>query len=67
MSAAAWAIWGLLTRLRRVCPANAHSLLISRQRRSPFTDSACRSDAARNGACWCGRLRTSQERAEDGS
>jgi hypothetical protein len=54
-----WKLWGLLTRSRRVCPANAHSALIWRMRpaREIFVDSMCRKDCALNGACWCGNLR----------
>ena len=54
-----WKLWGLLTRSRRVCPANAHSAVIWRMRplREIFVDSMCRRDCALNGACWCGNLR----------
>jgi hypothetical protein len=53
-----WKLWGLLTRSRRVCPANAHSALIWRMRplREILVDPACRTDCAANGGCWCGNL-----------
>ncbi len=55
-----WKLWGLLTRPRRVCPANAHGALIWRTRpvREIFIDRMCRTDLEANGGCWCGRLRT---------
>jgi hypothetical protein len=54
-----WKLWGLLTRSRRVCPANAHGAVIWRTRplREIFVDSVCRQDCALNGQCWCGNLR----------
>lgn len=52
-----WKIWGWLTKLPNVCPANAHSVVIWRNRRSILVDSACRRDCERNGSCWCGKLR----------
>jgi len=54
-----WKLWGLVTRSRRVCPANAHAALLWRSRplREISVDGACRSDLAANGACWCGNLR----------
>lgn len=53
----AWALWGLLIRSRRVCPANAHGALIwhTRPRWAIGEDRACREDRASNGACWCGK------------
>jgi hypothetical protein len=58
-----WKLFGLLTRSRRVCPANAHSALIWRTRplKEIGVDSACRSDCAAAGVCWCGNLRASQD------
>lgn len=55
-----WKLWGLLTRFRRVCPANAHGAVIGHTRplREVFVDRTCRADCALNGACWCGNLRT---------
>lgn len=53
-----WKLWGLVTRLPNVCPANAHEVIVSRVpygRRSPFIDRSCRELA--NGSCYCGRLR----------
>lgn len=59
-----WKLWGLATRLRRVCPANAHGALIWRTRplREMGVDSMCRRDCAANGACWCGKLRDGRMR-----
>lgn len=57
-----WLIWGLLTRVSSVCPANAYSLVIDGQRRDPRIDSLCRELA--NGSCWCGRLREPGPRPE---
>lgn len=53
-----WKLWGLVTRLPSVCPANAHEVIVSNapdRRRSPFADRACRDMA--NGSCYCGKLR----------
>jgi hypothetical protein len=55
-----WRIWTLLTRSRRICPANAHSLIIYGERRDPRIDSMCRRDAAANGSCWCGNPEASR-------
>jgi len=54
-----WKLWGLVTRSRRVCPANAHGALIWRTQplRGVFVDSTCRRDCAATGSCWCGNLR----------
>jgi hypothetical protein len=54
-----WKLWGLVTRSRRVCPANAHGALIWRTRplREVVVDGACRRDLAANGSCYCGNLR----------
>lgn len=50
-----WRVWSWLSSRPRICPANAHSLIISGYRRSPAIDSQCRDLA--NGSCWCGKLR----------
>ena len=62
-----WKVWGLVTRSRRVCPANAHGALIWRVQplRGVFVDSTCRRDRAATGSCWCGNLRRAEE-ASDG-
>ena len=54
-----WKLWGLLTRSRRVCPANAHGAIIWRTQplRGILVDSTCRRDCAATGSCWCGNLR----------
>ena len=54
-----WMLFGLITRSRRVCPANAHGALIWRTQplRGIRVDSTCRKDCAANGTCWCGNLR----------
>lgn len=52
-----WRLWGLLTRSRRICPANSHSLLIWGYKRDPRVDGTCRRDCAANGTCYCGNLR----------
>lgn len=54
-----WKIWNALTKLPNICPANAHSVVIYGERRDPRVDAACRRDFARNGVCWCGKLRES--------
>jgi hypothetical protein len=60
-----WWLWNHSQRFRRVCPANAHSLLIWGYQRNPCIDRACRTDCARNGCCWCGKLaRDKAERQE---
>ena len=62
-----WKLWGLVTRSRRVCPANAHGALIWRTQplRGVFVDRTCRRDCAATGSCWCGNLRRAGE-ASDG-
>lgn len=54
-----WKLWGLVTRSRRVCPANAYGVIIDGS--GPLRDIAvghlCRQGCAANGACWCGNLR----------
>jgi hypothetical protein len=54
-----WKLWGLVTRSRRVCPANAVGAVVWRTQplRGILVDGTCRRDCARNGACWCGNLR----------
>jgi hypothetical protein len=55
-----WWLWGLACRLPKVCPANAHRVLILTypgRDHNPLIDSVCRSDCASNGECYCGRLR----------
>ena len=55
-----WRLWGLLTRSRRVCPANAHEAIVSRspgRRRNPFAGRACRRSSEDRGSCYCGKLR----------
>ena len=52
-----WRLWSLACKLRRICPANAHSLIIWGYKRDPRIDGACRGDLARNGSCWCGKVR----------
>ena len=55
-----WKLWGLVTRSRRVCPANAHASIIWGFRdQGLLVDSTCRRDCANNGACYCGNLRRS--------
>jgi hypothetical protein len=55
-----WWLWRLATRVPWVCPANAHTAIVldhpGRDRRVRI-DRACRTDMARTGTCWCGRLR----------
>lgn len=52
-----WWLWRLVTRSKRVCPANAHSRLIWRIRDQPIgIDDVCRRDAAACGVCWCGKI-----------
>jgi hypothetical protein len=60
-----WKLWDLVTRSRRVCPANAHSAIIWRTRplREIGVDGICRRDLAANGACWCGNLREARDAA----
>ena len=57
-----WMLYGLVTRSRRVCPANAHGAIIWRTQplRGILVDSTCRRDCAANGFCWCGNLRTAK-------
>jgi hypothetical protein len=56
-----WWLWRRLVKLPNVCTANAHSRIIGRYRdRKVRVDDVCRSDLARNGACWCGKLRNPQ-------
>ena len=53
-----WRLWGLLTRLPGVCPANAHEAIVSRapgHRRSPFAGRSCREGPTDK--CYCGKLR----------
>lgn len=54
-----WKLWGLVTRSRRVCPANAHGALLwgTQPLRGILVDSTCRRDCVANGSCWCGNLR----------
>lgn len=52
-----WRAWALLGKAPKVCPARLHSLMFWRSRTSPLIDAACRTDLARNGSCWCGKLR----------
>jgi len=55
-----WKLWGLVTRLPRVCPASAHEAIVSGapgHRRSPFAGRSCRSGLADRGSCYCGKLR----------
>ena len=55
-----WRLWGLITRLPRVCPAHAHEAIVSSipgHRRSPFADRACRRSSEDRGSCYCGKLR----------
>jgi hypothetical protein len=54
-----WKFWGLLTRSRRVCPANAVGAVVWRVQpvRGIFVDDTCRRDCAATGSCWCGNLR----------
>jgi hypothetical protein len=65
-----WRVWGLMTRLRRVCPANAHGVILGscklfgRDRQTIFVDEDCREGATRCGTCWCGRLRASSAQSE---
>jgi len=58
-----WKLWGLATRSRRICPANAHGALIWRTQplRGVFVDRTCRRDCAATGSCWCGNLRRAGE------
>lgn len=54
-----WWLWRNSSRLARTCPANAYTRLVMRDKDvSTQVDSICRSDLARNGACWCGKLRS---------
>jgi hypothetical protein len=65
-----WKLWGLMTRLRRVCPANAHLVilgsykLLGPDRHTIFVDEGCREGATHCGACWCGRLRATPAQSE---
>jgi len=55
-----WKLWGLVTRLPRVCPSNAHTAIVldrPDRNRSILVDRTCRRDCAANGFCWCGKLR----------
>lgn len=53
-----WRLWSWLSNRRGVCPSQAHSRIIWRVRYTPLRiDSTCRSDAARNGTCWCGKVK----------
>ncbi|MEU4570811.1 hypothetical protein [Micromonospora sp. NPDC023956] len=53
-----WRIAHLINRLPGQCWANLVSFAL-RDRRSPWQpmDSMCRADAARCGACYCGKIR----------
>ena len=57
-----WKLWGLVTRSRRVCPANAHGAIIWRTQplRGILVDRTCRRDCAATGSCWCGNLRRAE-------
>jgi hypothetical protein len=64
--------WWIITQLNRLpgqCWSNLVSWALDRDRgkRSPWSpvDSVCRSDAAQNGTCYCGKLRADAE-ASDG-
>jgi hypothetical protein len=55
-----WKLWGLITRLPRMCPSNAHTAIVLThpgRNRGVFVDRACRRDCAVNSTCWCGKLR----------
>ncbi len=55
-----WWLWSMACRLPGICPANAHTTLIITypgHGRNPLVDGICRSDCARNGSCYCGKLR----------
>lgn len=62
-----WKLWGLVTRSRRVCPANAHLVilggekLLGRDRQTLRPDWGCREGVARCGSCWCGKLRAEEQ------
>lgn len=56
-----WRLWGLITGLPGVCPANAHSVLIWQNWRSVRIDSMCRRGCAETGSCWCGKLRAERD------
>jgi hypothetical protein len=50
-------VWGWACRWPKVCPANSHTLIVWKSWRSPWIDTACRMDYARNGTCYCAKLR----------
>lgn len=62
-----WKLWGLVTRSRRVCPANAHGAIIWRNRplREIGVDGIRRFDLALNGSCWCGNLQADRASADE--
>lgn len=51
-----WKLWTLVSKLPKVCPAHAHSLIIDGYRRNPMQDWMCRDGATRCGSCWCGKI-----------
>lgn len=57
-----WHLWRAASGLPGICPANAHSVLIWRTSLDPRIDGVCRADLARNGSCWCGKLRKPETR-----
>jgi hypothetical protein len=50
-------LWSWLLRHPRACPASSHSLVVWGISERPWIDEMCKSDCARNGSCWCGKLR----------
>lgn len=57
-----WRLWSLIVRHPKVCPVNAHSVMVCGIRdRTLLINHMCRTDCARNGTCWCGKLRTTED------